>query len=282
MRASRSIVGLVASISLSGCGLFVPEMQEFPNSKDSEKFDENMVVNQIKCELHKGVQDTLNDPLFSSAAPVPGNSINWLRTWGAKVTLELTVDEKGSLNPGISLVEPFSAPSKGLFSLGIGVGGSADATRKETIGFQYAFADLLAEGDINGPCANEKGILIHSDLKIGDFIKNKAFVARVPGTIVSPYTAFNYEATFLVSYGGSATPSWQFVRLTVNPNGPFASASRSRTQHVIITLGQTEPSTPATPTTLAAPARVSREVEAVHDAAIIGYSVATAIQSLQP
>jgi hypothetical protein len=103
------------------------------------------------------------------------------------------------------------------FALGLGLQFSADATRKETIGFTYSFADLLSDRDIKGDCDNENGVLIHSDLKIGQFIVNKAFLAKVPGSVTSsksdtintgslktgdkavtpadrasPYTAFSY------------------------------------------------------------------------------------------
>jgi hypothetical protein len=37
---------------LGGCGLLVPQMQNFYHTEDYEKFDENNVVNQIECELH--------------------------------------------------------------------------------------------------------------------------------------------------------------------------------------------------------------------------------------
>jgi len=72
--------------------MLVPEMHEFYSKQDNEKFNENDIVNQIKCELHKGVQDTLAEA--SGGGAFSGNSIEWLRQWGATVTLTLTVDEK--------------------------------------------------------------------------------------------------------------------------------------------------------------------------------------------
>src|SRR5271155_2823692 len=158
------------SVLLSGCGLAVPEMEEFYEKPTDEKFFENIIANNIKCELHKGVQETLdhfgNDP-----------SILWLKSWGATVTLKITADEKSSLSPSATVTNILENSVKSFpvggdvttaqtSALGLGAQGSADATRVETISFTYAFRDLLAEGRINGPCDHEDGILIRSDLKI--------------------------------------------------------------------------------------------------------------------
>jgi hypothetical protein len=147
-----------------------------------------------------------------------------LRKWTAKVTLTLTIDEKSGLNPGVSYFKPLAnaiasfSPFAGQnvsiarnFTLGGGLTASADATRKETLGFTYTFKDLLSERPIDGPCDNENGILIR-DLKIGQFIANKVFIANIPSSVaakkgVSPFNIFNYEATFVVVYGGNVTPT---------------------------------------------------------------------------
>jgi len=279
------------SAVLGGCGLTVPKMQVLAPASD-EKFDENDIVNQIKCELHKGLQETLAQ--YGQNGPYYGNSIDWIRKWGAKVTLTLTVDEKGGLNPGLTFFAPmanrvFTFNSGGPvtraqnFTLGLGLQASADATRKEAIGFTYSFADLLAENPIRGKCDNENGILIHSDLKIGEFIENKAFVAKVPGSVTtakageSPYSTFSYEATFVVIFGGSVTPTWNLARLSANVASPFLNAVRTKTQDVIITLGPIDQ--PATPTK---PPALTTEAQNAHLAALIGQAVAQAIQSQQP
>jgi hypothetical protein len=98
---------ICAASSLGGCssfGLFVPEMKEFYQAMD-ERLDENVIVSQIKCELHKGVQDTLAEygPGGDYYSPSTSNyNAEWLRTWAAKVTLKLVVDEKSELSPGVS------------------------------------------------------------------------------------------------------------------------------------------------------------------------------------
>jgi hypothetical protein len=260
-------------------------MQEFYEAKTVEESDENTILNQIKCELHKGVQDTLYDPRFYPPTDTTGRSVDWLKGWGAKVALQLTVDEKGSLNPGLNLTEPLHKAGT-LFSFGFGIQTSSEASRQESIAATYAFNDLLLEGPI-AKCSDENGILIHSDLKIGEFISNKAYVTRIPGTLPPTATttdpsgkpkfldALSYEAKFIVIYGANATPGWTFVRLSVNP-AQLASAMRTKTQDVLITLG--EVTNPARPPNV--PPQLSSQAETLHNARLSGQSVNTALQNL--
>jgi hypothetical protein len=264
---------------VGGCGLHVPGLQGEFESKDYEKANENIIVNQIECELTHGIQETLNDPFFKTPGPLRGNSVDWLDTWAAQVTLDLTVEDKSTLSPGISLTEPYSAPSKSSRGIGIGVQGSADATHKESMSFAYSFADLYARKLPATHCANENGVLIHSDLQIADFIKNKAFVARVPGSLpASGYNGFSDELTFVVIYSANITPSWKFIRLSVNPTGTLFNGMRTRSQHVLITVGPAKSGTPAT--TPNQPAALAEQPQSLHEAGQIGHAVATAIQDI--
>lgn len=271
------------AIALGGCGLFAPEMQAFWETKDLEKRFENIIVNNVKCEIRNGVYEARR--LLQAHTPFPGNDISWLEQQGALVTLKLAVDEKSALNPGISYSDKPPLP----FSLGVGSANSADATRTEIVAFTYSFHDLLHERGVEKylgtPCDHEDGVLIQSDLKIREFIVNKVFLAKVPGSVViedvpggrtvpnNPFSTFSYEMTFVVSYGVNGTPTWKFTRITVNPSSSFFSTSQQRTQDLTISIGRTAPATkngPATP---------SPEAVALHNAALIGQAVATAIQS---
>jgi hypothetical protein len=275
---TRNLSALFIVLYLGGCGLSVPQMADiYQNPRDEKQF-ENIIVQNVKCELHRGVQNT-----FDYFGADPG--IAWLRGWGATVNLKLTVDEKSTLTPGLSLNRVFANavtffPAGGDVTtaqgsgVGLGVQASADATRTETIAVTYAFQDLLAEGRIDGPCDHEDGVLIQSDLKIAEFIFNKAFIATVPGsTGNTPYSVFNEEITFVVSYGASATPTWQFLKVTIDTSSPLFNATRTKTHDLTITLG------PASPATQARPAQIARQAQDVHLAALIGQSVATAIQT---
>jgi hypothetical protein len=88
-------------------------------------------------------QQTLDKWLFNDANP-----------WAAQFTLNLTIEEKSSLNPGVSFNEPLANgittfPGKANTvtspqSFAIGLGGilSSDATRTEKVTFTYKVNDL--------------------------------------------------------------------------------------------------------------------------------------------
>jgi hypothetical protein len=250
---------------LTGCGAYVPEMQEWYEPPETQKITENRIINHIKCELHKGVDDAIQK--YYGAGRRSGERADWIKDWLATVTLKLTVDEKSSVNPGLSWVRPLSDTR--TFTLGAGVNGSADATRIETISFTYPLKDLRSAGRILNPCERLGDILIEGGLKIGQFLDKKIFLSTVPGTVIGPYSAFSYQVTFVVVYGGAITPTWKLVEFTANPDSPFLNASRTRTHDVTITI--------APPGDVAA-----AEAAAIHNAALIGQAVAAAIRKGGP
>jgi hypothetical protein len=135
--------------------------------------------------------------------------------------------------------------------------------------------------------------MIQSDLKIAEFIFNKAFIASVPGSVPQPrdamasankpaaatppkaipYSIFSYEIAFVASYGGNITPTWKFARITADPSSPLFMSSRQKTNDLTVTLG------PATPATKNHPALVSSKAEGVSMSLLIGQAVASSIQS---
>jgi hypothetical protein len=290
MSTARSLllllmIGLAGA--LNGCGLFVPDMQNFGGDQ-KEGADENTILNHIKCEIHAGVQTALYEPWFFPYDPTKGyKSVDWLRGWGAKVSYVLTVDEKSQLNPGLSWRNPLG-PVGTFQSISGGLQTSAEAQRKETGAVTYAFADLLNEAPITDGCADQNGFLIHSNLRIAEFIANKIFTTRVPGTVpnkpvsVDPSSkpqvlnAFSDEITFTVTYGGSITPSWTFVRLSVNPTSPLFAATRFKIQYVSITVAAVTPSTPTTA------AVIYPEGQFIDSANLIGHAVASSLVNITP
>jgi hypothetical protein len=281
MSTRRIFLLVTLSATLGGCGFFTPEMQTFWERKDQEKAFENVIVNNIKCELRNGVYNA--ELMLKTTKQYPGNDISWLEQQGATVSLKLAVDQKSALNPGVSY-------SGAIFSAGVGTSNSADATRTEIVAFTYSFHDLLHEKGVERflgkPCEDEDGVFIQSDLKIGDFIVNKVFLAKVPGSVViedvpgakpkpisDPFSTFSDQITFVVAYGVNGTPTWKFTRISVNPSSPLLSTSEQRTQDLTITIGKTSPATKSSP------AQPSIEAINLHEASLIGQAVATAIQS---
>jgi hypothetical protein len=195
----------IASI-ICGCGTYVPALQEFYDPQDTQTMVD-AVVSDVQCEVQSGIQFLILDDLDAArVSRALGKdqkpSLAWLRSWGAQITLTLTIDEKSSINPGLSLtkilpnaINSFSngAVTTGQnFSLGIGATGSADGTRKETLSWLidfkkftddrslavakierdrlYQAARESGSSTISSPCSNRNGILIQSDLKLREWL----------------------------------------------------------------------------------------------------------------
>ena len=273
-------VVLFSSLTLTGCGLYVPEKDPLttndidPRNGMSRqgKIESNIIAN-IRCEITKGLYRAV------STGNVP-----WLAGWGTSISLNLTWEEMSSVNPGILYTTPIGG--SGVFSGSAGVSGSAHSTRNEAITFTLENKTLLQEAMLTSHsrqgldcAAAEDGVTVSSDLKIDEFIYDKASIAggneARTGPIENPqFSTFQETLTFVVSFGGNVTPSWKFIRLSVNPSEQFLAASRTKSSQVIITLGPlAKPSKPAGAAQLALQAAVQ------HDAAVIGNATAAAIQS---
>jgi hypothetical protein len=142
------------------------------------------------------------------------------------VTLSLTVEDQSGLAPGISAVAPlhnvifpFSSGgnviSSQSFSLSIGGTASVNALRTETIQFTMKNSEAIRQKDCDA-----NGVLIDGDLKIREFIFDKAVIAAAGNgawdTKRPPYNSWTEEITFVSAYGGSITPTWKLARVTAN------------------------------------------------------------------
>jgi hypothetical protein len=201
----------------------------------------------------------------------PNQSGSTWNGWGSSASMQIQVEEQTQLNPGIGVTEPFhnayalaagpatypltpatlAAPTISAipqsFNLGIGVIANANATRQETMQFTFNNEMLLRHAkEITKPgeeykCYND-GFLTESNLKIDDFIYDKATVAA-PGNLVdtgenwAPYNTFQEIITFVITYGGGVTPTWKFTRVTANPNTPTVQIQRNEINTLVITLG---------------------------------------------
>jgi hypothetical protein len=284
MRRSNLVLPfvLVLSNALGGCGFFVPEKEIFSNDNvargdlSPEGRFENLIVAHVKCEIRKGLWDAMYFPQVKA----------WLETWVTQVTLKITVDEMSGLTPSATFLTPL--PNAQTFTLGLGGSGTAHATRLETIGFSYsnqelereAKKELRAKGVLS--CDHlQTGVMIQSDLKIGQFLYDKAVVAAVgedtsKDVRTAPFSTLSDDITFVASFGGNVTPTWTLARVTIDPSSPLFAATRTKTHEVIITLAPPDPSSGkgADKQPL-----LSQRGQSVHNAALIGSATASAIQS---
>jgi hypothetical protein len=220
---------------LGSCGLYVPEksltVDDTPGNRESAfgSYENGMVVH-VYCELGKALLKANRD--FNLA---------WLRDWGTAVTLTITAQEQSSLNPGVSFINPL--PNSQSFSTSLGVSGSANATRTETIQFTYINRVLMAQAALTPPCKSRQGaIMIDGDLKIAQFIYDKAEVAFSGNAATAPakwplYNTFTEDLNFVATYGGNATPTWKLIHLSANTVSSLVSAQRSYTNELVITIG---------------------------------------------
>ena len=225
--------------------------------------------------------------------------VDWLYKWGTSVNLTLQVDEISSANPGVSttnqwgnefktlphLTQPVTYPQAFLF--GVGANGTVHSTRTETI--QYTLPnDWLLTYELNRRKLLESeglpftcdegmdGFQIQSNLKIDEFIWDKATIASSNISSSQPlgYASFNTfqeTLTFVVSYGGSVTPTWKIETVIVGTNSPLLSATRTDTNTLIITIGPLDNTTGKDQFT---PLALKGGAQQQHQAAAIGAAVA--------
>jgi hypothetical protein len=229
------------------------------------------------------VSDGPANPIPTAKAPAkPAKQVTY---FGTAVTITLTFEDQSALNPGVSLMTPLENsvrlfPTGGnviapqSFSLGLGASGTANATRTETIQFTYLNKDLFDWGNLWFPtrpnlCEEDnKGVTINSDLKIDEFIYDKASIAGLYNTQLRtnpdwpPFDTFQEQITFVVSFGGNATPTWKFARIATDQTGTLVSATRTNTDSVTITVGQ------VTPATAASPAQLTGSAQALHNSGV--------------
>jgi hypothetical protein len=279
VRISHAIIVLLGLCLplLSGCGLYAPRKDLFHdnvielNGGTRQGNIESNIIANIRCEVIKG--------LFEAEAT---QQVPWIRQWGTSIALNLTWDEQSNASPGLTYSTPLNLAES--FSTGVGASASAHATRQENITFTWDNKTLLEEGELDYrrpgfDCRDlADGVTVNSDLKIDEFILDKATIAgdRNASNLDIRYpefSVFQETLTFVVSFSANGTPTWKLTRFTV-PNGTLIAAGRSNTSVIIVTLAKlAKPATPAGAAELIEQARIQQE------AATIGAATATAIVS---
>jgi hypothetical protein len=93
----------VAATLVSGCGTYVPDILEFWGDANDAQIKVNAIASQIQCELGQAVRSLINDDKKLARRLGTPRRLQWLESWGAQATLTFVIDEKTSLNPGVSL-----------------------------------------------------------------------------------------------------------------------------------------------------------------------------------
>lgn len=241
----RSITALLFATSVGGCGLTVPDIQDFPGTPRDGQLLVQSIVTSVHCEIANAVRYVIDrDTLFSKKYKQPRYAA-WLETWGVQVALTLTMDEKTTLNA--NAVGMPASPATAVFTIGAGAAVSAGATRTDTLNFFYTVRDLynrnycqtgVQQGNASSP-------LVRSDLKLKEWLQ--AQIGPVATQDVTPPSdpggplqrnALSHEVKFVLSTSGNLNPAWTLVSATINQGGtPFFSTNRDRTHDLTITFG---------------------------------------------
>jgi hypothetical protein len=248
---------LVLPTFLISCGTYTPDkdpfssnavVQDGPDKGASRQgLYENDIVVHVLCEIGEGLR--LAQGLHISRLT---------EEWGTTVTQSITVGDQTGLAPGITAVTPlanrvFTFPTGGnvtspqSFSWSLGGTASANSLRTEMIQYTFRNKDILKNTNPGCLRDNTKGVMIDGDLKIREFIYDKAQIwragnASLVGTgpsasQLNPFNTFTEEITFVAAYGGSFTPTWKLARISSGASSNLIVGQRINTNDLIITLG---------------------------------------------
>lgn len=235
-------MALVAALSLTGCGTYVPQQQEAWEGPDLSGDMAVRIKQQIFCELVRAIKFT-NDNLKIDGGKYPSVP----SSYGVQMQIALTVEETSALNGGVILNQVIRDGT-----LGLGGTASSTATRTDT---SYSFYNVgrIASKNSNKWCDNLQhtgSSLLFSDLGIAAFlIKNIRAQAELHSS--EPVKSdglkldvLSYDVKFVVVSNGNVTPSWKLVSLSANEGAPFLAAGRTRTHNLTLTFGPGDPDSP--------------------------------------
>lgn len=288
---------------LGGCGMFVPEKDvltpdtipprqldpttgHVEQSRSLEGNIEGKILAHIQCEIAKGLWEAHTLP-----------RVGWIASssYGTAITLKITADEEGQVNPGVTYTKAFQNmlsvfPYGGnivtpqSFAIGGGISAAAHATRTETIQFtdqNDQLIEVVKDQDkiSHAPfscAAFQGGLMIQSNLAIDQFIYDKvsiasADIAESTARGDAPFNAMQEELTFVATLGANVTPSWRVLTIATGTSPSLAGATRNKTYDVIISVGKLSLDKNGN---LVHPIQLASAAAAVHDSALIGSQTA--------
>jgi hypothetical protein len=263
VRTNGWALPLCTAIMLGGCGLSVPELQDF-GDRDSQIAMVQQITRNINCELRQAFND-LHDK----------EGKTFMDDWGASVMLDLDITEKSTVAPSVTWSPP---PSPTVIpTLAGGVSGSSQAERDDKLHSFFTVKQLLKAGR----CDVRPGgvMLMQGDLKLGEWLFDTWTVqATRQADFTSsglPADLLYHEVKFEVDTSGNVTPAFKLKLVNVNDSGQFFSTSRNRVHDLQITLGPTNQGKSG-PSKNAGPGSAAADVAL---AGLIGQSVGNAVRN---
>lgn len=296
-RPTTLLLPLVLATTLSACGTYVPQLHEAWEPADvSDPSLVQRIKQSIYCELRTAVY---NQKGQAATANPGGEAIP--NDWGAQITLTLQVDESGSISPGATWNRSLGGTD--LFTLGGGATISSDASRIDKY-YSYFSAIQLKQnlGSPDTSCMefDESGHLVALDRRGSTpLISGKLGIeAWLKGALIqqnaipsSPelkgsfkkLEVLSYDVKFTIVTSASITPTWKFVTFTAGASGgTFASAGRTRTHELLLTLGPADIAVVPEKGKKKLVSAPSGAAQNVHFASEIGQAVAGALRATTP
>lgn len=279
-------LALLVAFPLSGCGTVVPQIGEIwddPTGATTVVL-EKKIKEKIYCELNYAVYILNNNPQLAIpiSYPDPKNPSKTLTitrkpipdTWGATLTITLTVEETSSLNPSASINTPMAphntvfpggvvVPGPQSFALGLGATVSSDATRYDKYTFFYKVPDLEtynaacdqpeSPGGVTPQNFQGSSLLLESDLGMYPWLKKVSDIRSGIGVSAkSSAEVLTYDVKFDIQSSGNVNPIWKLTPVTTSiGSGPLFMTKRERTHEMLLTFGPVS-DTKNGPSTLAA------------------------------
>ncbi|KRQ15330.1 hypothetical protein [Bradyrhizobium manausense] len=243
---ARNLLALVVvSGCVAGCGTYVPEIQENLSASESERSAFiQAIVRNVRCEVQDAVVRLYqeNPP---SIDPYNRN-LKWFDSWAVQISLQLTIDEKGILNPTGNWLPP--SPANSIFNLAAGATVSTEAQRVDKIGAFFLVSELKKLRACPPQDRNRGPFILQSDLKLFQWLK-ATMISIDNGDTPAPADSggplqsnvLSHEVKFDIVSTGTLNPGWVLTMGSINQNGTFLSATRDRTQDLTITFGPPDP-----------------------------------------
>lgn len=238
------VAGLsVVSMSLAGCGTYVPALQEIPGDAADGQLLVQAIVTNVTCEVQNAVSEVIGKDIENvKSGQFKTRKTAWLDNWGIQMSLNLAVTERGGINPVVNWLPP--SPVDAVFNLGGSANASAEATRTEKMGSYHTVPELVARGPCHEASRPGGPFMMQSDLKLREWLRHNVMlegtgVAEFPSKKDGPLKqdVIQHQVKFEVVTGGSLTPGWRLARVSVNQSGSLLSATRTRTHTLVLTLG---------------------------------------------
>ena len=233
---STRLVAIASLGILSGCGTYIPAIQEPWEGTKTPIFSpggllEYKVKRKIYCDIAEAVR------------------VNYRRLpkdWAVQSTLDLQVDETGALNPGVTFIDPL--PSMQSMSYAVGATLSSQATHEDKFSSYWKLDKLVLYKPkmCDNPDTSGSSPLLTNELGIVRWLTDAVgTVEYLPSSDLTKEAdpafkqdSLTYHVKFIVITAGNFTPSWKLLRISANTgNTPLANINRTRTHDLLLTFG---------------------------------------------